>query len=157
LDPSRRGFARRTDVREAKTRLRSRILVADDDELLCLTLLEILDLAGYPTPAFVTDGAQTIAHMRDKGADLVILDIIMPQREGIEVLIELKRDFPDTKVIAISGGGRLRYADNFLMLADRFGADMTLKKPITGTTILKCVDRLLANPPKDSVERHKHH
>ncbi len=132
-----------TETREATTRPRSRILVVDDDELLCLTLLEVLDLAGYPEPAFAIDGAKAMEYIREKGADLVILDIIMPEKEGIEVLIELKRDFPGTKVVAISGGGMLRRTENLLMLADRFGADMTLKKPISATILLKCVDQLL--------------
>jgi DNA-binding NarL/FixJ family response regulator len=66
----------------------------------------------------------------------------MPRREGIQTLIEIKRRWPQTRVIAISGGGRVGPAD-FLGLARGFGADATLAKPVTPSTVVETIRRLL--------------
>ena len=73
--------------------------------------------------------------------DLVITDLIMPEKEGIETINELRLDFPDIKIIAISGGGNIG-ADNYLSLAKNLGADMTLSKPFTRDDLTKAVNNL---------------
>jgi CheY-like chemotaxis protein len=75
--------------------------------------------------------------------DLVITDIIMPEKDGIEVIIEMRKRIPTVKIIAMSGGGRVS-AKNYLELAGRLGADITLGKPFSGSDLMKAVNTLLA-------------
>ena len=74
--------------------------------------------------------------------DLVVTDILMPEKEGIETIIDLKTLNPGQKIIAISGGGRDRY-QGYLQTASELGADDTLAKPFTGEALLDRVDACL--------------
>jgi DNA-binding response OmpR family regulator len=122
-----------------------RVLVVDDDQLVRTTAKTILERAGY-TVSVAGDGNGAIAEMSREEADLVVLDIIMPDKEGIETLLHLKRDHPGVKVIAISSGGR-KGIDDFLMIAHRFGADAALKKPIRPQVLLAQAANLLNGEP----------
>ena len=107
-------------------------------------LRQMLQRAGYEV-VDAPDGDQGIKLYRENPADLIITDIIMPDKEGIEVIIELKHDFPDVKIIAISGGGRLE-PESYLPLAKRFGALRTLCKPFEREMLLQTVRELLEEP-----------
>ncbi|WP_020613693.1 response regulator [Sediminispirochaeta bajacaliforniensis] len=74
--------------------------------------------------------------------NLVILDIVMPDQEGIETLIQLRKVYPHLPVIAISGGGKIG-PDNYLKLAKAFGADETFEKPVSNTVLLSAIRTLL--------------
>ena len=121
---------------------RGRVLLVDDDELVRLTAKTILEREHYDV-AVASDGQQALDEMSKSSANIVILDIIMPEKEGIETLLHLKREYPGVKVIAISSGGR-KGVDDFLMIAHRFGADAALKKPIRPKVLLGHVERLLS-------------
>src|SRR5688572_234064 len=82
-----------------------RILVIDDDEQVRALLYEILDRAGFKVVE-ATNGVEGLKLYRAQPADLVITDLIMPEKEGVETILELRREFPDVRVVAISGGGR---------------------------------------------------
>jgi len=118
------------------------ILIIDDEELARYTVREILQSAGHKV-AEAANGAEGIALQKAQLFDLIITDIIMPEKEGVETIIELKRDFPDLKIISISGGGRTRNLD-FLRLAKQFGAECALPKPFSEDDLLKCVNSCLA-------------
>jgi DNA-binding response OmpR family regulator len=120
---------------------RARILVIDDDEQIRAMLRQMLERSGYKV-AEAPDGKEGIRLFREKPADLVITDLIMPWGEGIETIMELKRDFPRVKVIAISGGGMFR-PDDYLLAAKEFGADRTFTKPVKQNELLKAVRELL--------------
>ncbi|MCH8237326.1 MAG: response regulator [Proteobacteria bacterium] len=75
--------------------------------------------------------------------DLVITDIIMPEKEGVETIVELKQLHPSLKIIAISGGGRTRNMD-FLKLAKQFGADSILAKPFSEDELMEHVNACLS-------------
>ena len=89
-------------------------------------------------------GAASRLHRR-KPADLLVTDIIMPRQEGLETIMELRRDFPDLKIIAISGGGRGKAAD-YLEIAGRMGADMTIEKPIDPDALLRAIEGMIGAP-----------
>ena len=74
--------------------------------------------------------------------DLVITDLIMPEKEGIEIILELKRDFPELKILAMSGGGKVGPQD-YLALAKGLGADLTLSKPFLKIELCQAVDKLI--------------
>jgi YesN/AraC family two-component response regulator len=80
------------------------ILIIDDDQQILNMLSQILKRAGYGVVEAL-DGKQGLKLYRENPTDLIITDIIMPEKEGLETIMELQRDFPDVKIIAISGGG----------------------------------------------------
>jgi YesN/AraC family two-component response regulator len=120
----------------------AKIVVIDDEELVVATLKEILIRAGHQVFT-ARDGAQGLDLQRQMQAHLVITDIIMPQKEGLETIATLRHEFPATKVIAISGGGRTRNLD-FLQLAQDYGADRILAKPFLPADLVEAVTACLA-------------
>ena len=117
------------------------ILVADDEELARFTIREILEAEGHSVIE-AKNGNEAIALFNKQPTDLIITDIIMPDKEGIETIIELKREHPEVKIIAISGGGRTRNLD-FLDLAKRYGADVILAKPFSEDELLGALGEVL--------------
>src|SRR5882762_4645380 len=98
-----------------------KILVIDDDHLVRYALSKILLGAGYAVVT-ASDGRRGMAVLRAEHPDVVITDIIMPEQEGIDTIIQIRRERPGVKIIAISGGGRIRNID-FLEMAQSLGAD----------------------------------
>ncbi|PIW29821.1 MAG: response regulator [Rhodospirillales bacterium CG15_BIG_FIL_POST_REV_8_21_14_020_66_15] len=119
----------------------ARILVIDDESLARFTLRAILEAAGHEVVE-ATNGNEGIALQKADPFDLAVTDVIMPEKAGVETAIDLKRDYPDLKIIAISGGGRTRNLD-FLRLAKQFGADETLAKPFSADELMALVNRLI--------------
>jgi YesN/AraC family two-component response regulator len=122
----------------------ARVLIIDDEKLARITLRKILENAGHDV-AEASNGSEGIAMYRAQPADLVVTDIIMPDKEGVETIIELTRDFPNIRIIAISGGGRTRNLD-FLKLAQQYGAKHVLAKPFSQQELLAAVNAVLGGP-----------
>ncbi len=120
----------------------ARILVIDDEELVRYTLRAILESADHEVVE-AKDGNEGIASCKAHPADLVITDIIMPEKEGMETIIELRHAYPDVKIVAISGGGRIAGSD-YLKLARKLGADEVMPKPFQMDEVLSMVRRVLA-------------
>lgn len=116
----------------------ARILVIDDDASIRVALRQILEKAGHRV-ADAPDGETGLNLHRQEPADLVITDIVMPLKEGVETTIELRRDFPDIKIIAISG-----MDDISLLQAGAFGALRVFRKPLDTERLLKAVEEMLA-------------
>ena len=92
------------------------------------------------------------AAMRAFGAcnpDIVLTELVMPERDGIELLLEMKRAAPQTKVIAMSGGSPSLPIDFVLRLARTLGADGTIAKPLDAMRLLEAIDAALAAHSKD--------
>ena len=115
----------------------SRILIIDDDEIFCQSLSQVLRHAGHEVVTAL-DGAIALGLYRQEPADLVITDLIMPGKEGLETIMELRRMKSDLKIIAVSGGGWVG-ASEYLTMAQRLGAARTLAKPFTTRDILETV------------------
>ncbi len=131
-----------------------RILIIEGDEHVRKMLQMVMERAGHWV-ATAVNGEEGIELHRHEPADLVIVDMIMPVKDGTETISELRRDFPDIKIIAISGGsiklGPRRYADR----AKRCGASRFLAKPFEGKQILLAVNELLAGDrPRETVVVH---
>lgn len=120
----------------------TKVLVIDDDILVRRTISRILQHGGYEV-TLAEDGAKGVAKFRSERPDLVITDIIMPEQEGIETIIQLLRDNPAARIIAVSGGGRLGSMD-FLTVANKLGAAAILRKPFEPAELLGCVERTLS-------------
>lgn len=119
----------------------AQILVIDDDELVRNTLANMLSSAGHAV-AIAEDGRSGTRAAAAAAYDLILVDILMPEKEGIETIIELRRQLPAVKLIAISGGGRADQVD-FLEVAKQLGADAALRKPIPMKRLIETVDSLL--------------
>lgn len=118
------------------------ILVADDDKLVRITLRKILESAGY-TSLGAKDGAEAIDVYRKKKPDLVIVDIVMPIKDGVRTFLELRGFDAKAKIIAMSAGARSGKID-YLSLTKRIGANGILAKPFTRATVLALVGQVLA-------------
>ena len=120
----------------------ARILIIDDEEQIREMLGQMLTREGYEVVA-ADNGKEGMKVCREQEVDLIITDIIMPEKDGIEMILELRHDFPHLKVIAISGGGRLG-PDGYLEMAQKLGAHRTFFKPFNRKEILDAVQDLLA-------------
>jgi DNA-binding response OmpR family regulator len=119
----------------------ARILVMDDEAPIRVMLRQILEAEGH-TVVDAPDGYAGMHLFRDAPADLVITDIFMPYKEGIETIVELRKNFPQTKVLAISGGGQMGTLD-FLPAARQLGAHEVLYKPFEPQELLETVKAML--------------
>ena len=118
------------------------ILVIDDDAQVRAVLREILEPEGHSVTE-APDGQVGVRICPEKHPELVITNIIMPEKDGLETIRELKRDYPDLKIIAISG------CDNgdkkgYLSLAEAYGAAHTFEKPFDPDELRHCVSEMLA-------------
>ena len=120
----------------------ARILVIEDDNEVRDYLESVLSRDGYDVKG-ASNGKDGVALYEKNPVDLVITDIIMPEKDGIETIMDLKRSNSSLKVIAISGGGRAE-PENYLHSAKLIGANLTLKKPFTNQEMLQAVRDLLA-------------
>jgi len=131
----------------------ARILVIEDDEAYRLLLAKVLIEAGYDVVE-AADGNEGLKAAWSKSPNLVITDLVMPGKEGIETITELRRSLPSTSVIAMSGAG---HASTYLQLASKLGAHYALAKPFPRDALLAAVDKVLVERgparAEDTVER----
>lgn len=115
------------------------ILIIDDEPEICAVISKILELAGYQVRE-AYDGLQGMALCRTQHPALVITDVVMPGKEGLELIRELACEMPETPILAISGAGNL---DLYLRAAGAFGASACLEKPFDPGALLRAVDAAL--------------
>jgi CheY-like chemotaxis protein len=120
----------------------SRILVTDDDDLLRQATCDILTEAGYQVIA-ARNGEELLQQYRATPTELVLCDLFMPGKDGLQAIPELLREFPKVKVVAMSGGG-YQGALNVLQIARHLGAAEVLAKPFKRAKLLSVVELLLA-------------
>ncbi len=117
------------------------ILVIDDDPQINQLLQDVLEFEGYKviTAERATEG---LYHLETTAIDLVITDVIMPDKEGLETIREMRQRYPQTKILAISGGLSKGGVD-VLDIAKRLGANRVLSKPFVVQDLLQSVRMLL--------------
>jgi two-component system, chemotaxis family, chemotaxis protein CheY len=113
----------------------SSVLVVDDEDQVRQLIRETLEQAGYQVTE-ARDGKDALQQYRLAPADLVIMDILMPDQDGLESIATLKREYPNVKIIAITGGSDMIGILNFLDVAKMLGAHRTLQKPFDMKTLL---------------------
>lgn len=116
------------------------ILIVDDEEGVVFELAYALKRRGH-TILMACDGNDALQALNRDKIDLVITDIIMPNREGIETIRDIRSNWPDVKIVAMSSGGRMKNT-MILDLARKFGANSVLKKPFRLSEFIQTVDRL---------------
>jgi DNA-binding NtrC family response regulator len=118
-----------------------RIMIVDDDASIRRTLHLLLSRQGYEVIQ-ASDGFEAVRLWRQRGGDLVITDLHMPQKDGIETIVELLSHSPGLRIIAMSGGGQTKRLDllgNMAML----GTILTVEKPFTLDEMMTAVSRAL--------------
>ena len=120
------------------------ILVVDDEPLLRGFVQQMLERAGHRV-ASAEDGRKASEQMLLRPFDLVVTDLLMPERDGIELIDELRRQYPSVRIIAMSGGGRIG-REQYLQIAKGFGAHVLLEKPFSAKQLLAAVDHALGAP-----------
>ena len=122
----------------------ARIIVIDDDESVRKAIRRVLEPLGHEVRE-AEDGAAGLALLADKDADLVITDIFMPGQDGIVTVRQIRKQYPEVKVIAISGGdasGRMDLRED----AKLMGATATLAKPFELEDLVRTVAAVLGEP-----------
>ena len=120
----------------------ARILIIEDDNEVREYLESVLSRAGYEVISAGNGKEGVELFQQGPAADLVVTDIIMPEKDGIETIMDLRRSNAELKVIAISGGGRAE-PENYLHSARLLGANRTMKKPFTNQEMLDTIAELL--------------
>jgi len=125
----------------------SYILVIDDDEILRPMLRMTLEHLGHEVGE-ARDGNEGLALQQQRPADIVLTDLVMPNKEGIETIVELRQKFPNLRIIAMSGGSRVTATD-YLDIARWAGAKRILTKPFTPTDLAAAIAAVLADEQPD--------
>ena len=128
------------------------ILIIDDEPQIRSMLKLMLERDGYEV-AEAPDGIEGIRVFRQNPAELIITDLIMPNKDGIGLIIDLKKEFPNVKIIAMSGGG-LNKPEGYLKGAKKLGAACTLTKPIDRDEMLRAIKDVL-KPPSSQIDQRQ--
>ena len=119
----------------------SYILVIEDDESVSQMLRDVVQKEGHEV-SVAPDGLVGLEVFQRRPADLIIVDILMPNKDGFEIIMELRKEYPDLKILAISGGGKYG-TFKYLDYAKSFGAQRTLAKPFDIEILLETIRDLL--------------
>lgn len=125
-----------------------RILVIDDDEAIRKMFRRLLERNGYRVMT-AQDGREGLQRFQQDSFDVVITDVLMPEMDGIEVIMQLLNEDPKVKIIAISGGGRIP-SHEYLHVAKELGAIKKLFKPVNNTVLLDAVRELCESSLKSA-------
>jgi DNA-binding NtrC family response regulator len=127
-----------------RTKYMARILVVDDEDSIRMLLSQSLEKQQHEI-FDAADGDRALEILSEQEIDVVITDIVMPNREGLETIQDIRANWPDVKIIAISGGGRVGKT-NYLELAEKIGATVVLKKPFSLDQLQGAVSTILDAP-----------
>jgi len=122
----------------------TRVLVIDDNAEIREMLIQMLAMLGYEARATET-GAQGVEMFRAAPANVVLLDMFMPDRDGLETLRDLRQIDPNVRVVAMTGGGAYKNV-GILKPALLLGARKLLYKPVTSTELREAIEEVMAMP-----------
>ena len=126
------------------------ILIIDDEEDIRDALQMVLESVGHEVKV-ASNGNEAVELQRGEPADLIITDVIMPGKDGVDTIKEIKQEFPGIRIIAISGGGGVQPTEYvpeaitttaYLAAAKEAGADMVFTKPFERKDLIQAVDDL---------------
>jgi two-component system response regulator CpxR len=119
------------------------IVVADDDPVVQQTCRHCLEAAGYEVMVF-DSGVEAVRAVANGEVSIVFLDVFMPDMDGLETLLSIKKKRPSTPVVVMTGGGA-RVRLDFLEAATKFGADGVMRKPFTAQQLVSIIEPLTKN------------
>ena len=117
------------------------VLIVDDNADMRSFVRIVLERAGFEAQV-AADGESALDLQRAHPVDVLVTDIFMPERDGIELIHQFKSEFPQVKIIAMSGGGQISKRDYLPLVAD-IGADRVLRKPFAADTLLGMLQDLV--------------
>lgn len=120
----------------------ARILVADDEANLAKLLEQMLVRSGHEVVT-ACDGLEVLRKLATGTIDLVVLDMVMPNMSGLDVIKEMQKKYPEVKIIAISGGGNTNGPETYLEAAKRLGVNCCLFKPFMLSELSSRVNEML--------------
>jgi YesN/AraC family two-component response regulator len=121
------------------------VLVVEDDALARPAIAMILEDHGF-TVVTAVNGIDGLRKFRENKPDVVLTDIIMPEKEGIGLILDIRRESPDVKIVAMSGSGRMGNSD-YVSIAMRLGANASLYKPFDDQQLIQTVCALVEHAP----------
>ena len=121
----------------------ARVLIVDDEQMLREMLQQMLDIEGFETFT-ASNGSEALSVFKQCDPDVVVTDIIMPEKEGLEIIQILKGKKPNLKILAISGGSYNINVSDILKMAKALGANQALSKPIRRKEFIDTINNLLA-------------
>lgn len=121
------------------------ILIADDEELLCVTIAGFLRDDGYRVTV-VHDGAEVAPVIQQEKIDLVLLDLMMPKMNGIDTLVQIKKESAQTRVIMLSGYG----TEEYVRKSEELGSDGFINKPFGVETLMRHIKNVLSKPSRSA-------
>lgn len=119
----------------------AKILVIDDELSIAVMLKKMLEKAGHEIE-IALNGNEGLNLVEKFQPELLITDIVMPEKEGLELIFDLRKKKPELKIIAISGGGRFQF-EGYLTSAKHLGADRVFQKPLDHKELIQAVSDLL--------------
>jgi DNA-binding response OmpR family regulator len=119
------------------------VLVIDDDPVIRSVVQHVLEKNGFQV-ATADDGQSGLSRFAELNPDLVIVDILMPGKEGIATILELREANPNARILAMTGGGNFAAGD-VLRIAELLGADNSIEKPFAPKALVTIVERCLAS------------
>jgi len=118
-----------------------KILIIDDEQAILQMVKRLVEKAGH-TAELASNGEEGMMMIEEHSFDLVITDIIMPKKEGIEIITAIRKNYPKIKVIAMSGGGKFT-PEGYLKSAKILGANRVFTKPFNHREMMKAIDELI--------------
>jgi YesN/AraC family two-component response regulator len=118
-----------------------KVLIIDDEPAILQMMKRLVEKAGYLVE-LASDGEDGMILFEEGSFDLVITDIIMPKKEGIEIITAIRKNHPKTKIIAMSGGGKFA-PEGYLKSANMLGATRIFKKPFNHREMIDAIKELL--------------
>ena len=124
-----------------------RILIIDDEQIVLEVLRKILELEGYEVVT-AANGDEGLELFSQKPFDLVITDMVMPEKDGLQTILDLRKEDPDLAVIAMSGGGTIS-KERYLAVAGYLEGIITITKPFSLESITEAVAKLLSETDEE--------
>ena len=122
----------------------AKVLIIEDDAAMRITLTRTLIASGYDI-AVASDGVKGLAAYRNTPTDVVLIDLFMPNKEGLETIIELRKEFPQAAIIAMSGHRKM---DLMLRAARELGAVLSIKKPFEPEALVALIEQAVRLSPR---------
>jgi CheY-like chemotaxis protein len=120
------------------------ILLIDDEPALRDILSRVLTEAGHLVTG-AANGKEASKALAGAAFDLVVTDVIMPEKDGMQMISEVRKKFPEVRIVAMSGGGHVS-RDQYLKIAKGLGAHAVLEKPFSNQQLLATIDSLAPSP-----------
>ncbi len=121
----------------------ARILIVDDEAPIRAMLREMLAQDGHDVTE-AENGAMALARLRAGAFDLLITDLVMPEKNGLNLILDIRKEWPDLEIVAISGGGGITGRFEYLPIAKLVGAGRVLAKPFDKAQLQSVVREALA-------------